>query len=221
MPLVPAELQLLLEQGHAAMLQNQQHLLAPSYRDRIYRAIGSEDDYHAKRVRGWLGLLTAQKVLPIWKQAWFRSGLAKLPWPDDIPQPEHLLQHTEAVLVGSADIEIAEAAMQASEAWLLQLDSTAVGLNLPITGFFAGLASVKALLEALGYHPFVGGEPWISADYSDTFDLDLESSDAAKWAAYAWAGREVDSDSNIVKRKEFWEWWLREAIPTAWHMVHG
>jgi len=41
--------------------------------------------------------------------------------------------------------------------------------------------------------------------------------DSSFFAAAAYAGGAVwDSDSDSLKRREFWEWWLNEAVPMAW-----
>ena len=45
---------------------------------------------------------------------------------------------------------------------------------------------------------------------------DSGRSDTALWAATAYAGGIYQGKPDIIKRREFWTWWVHEAIPTAW-----
>ncbi|MCB8925479.1 MAG: hypothetical protein H6652_07595 [Ardenticatenaceae bacterium] len=95
----------------------------------------------------------------------------------------------------------------------------------------AFLAAKSALDEALGWDVFRNAVIDASTSNSDLKWI----GDTAKWAAIAYAGGEWTEfeeqdpsdfspqgnwnySSTIVrsKRKEFWEWWCSEVIPTAW-----
>ena len=53
-------------------------------------------------------------------------------------------------------------------------------------------------------------------------DLDPENLDYSYCAAAAFAGGTVWNDSSSASRRlEFWQWWLTEAVPAAWHSQLG
>lgn len=86
----------------------------------------------------------------------------------------------------------------------------------PGNAFYAFDAAKKSIHEALS-DDFLGRVPgW--ERYSDNH-LPRFTCDAASSAMIAYAGGGEDCDgerpSNPKMRKEFWDWWLIEAIPTA------
>jgi hypothetical protein len=46
--------------------------------------------------------------------------------------------------------------------------------------------------------------------------LDIWSCDTALWACLAWADDPVTYPERIERRRNFWSWWLSEALPRAW-----
>lgn len=52
--------------------------------------------------------------------------------------------------------------------------------------------------------------------YMTDMELDPWTSDSALYAAAAIAGAVWDPNSSDEKRKVYWEWWLSEAIETAY-----
>jgi hypothetical protein len=48
-------------------------------------------------------------------------------------------------------------------------------------------------------------------------DIDEHEQDTAFYAACAAAGGPIWSpNTDSIKRRAFWEWWLMDAVPTAW-----
>lgn len=202
--LLPLQLQQAIEQAEAAMAFNEKHTLAPFYRQAIYKAISSITDDKANHLCGWLALLTAQYVLPIWEQDWPNSSLAF-----------HLLDVAKAVLHGKTDADTAT--VEATRGWnqLEDLgDKAEVWSNL--SGYYAGTAAAQSLIEVLGGCPFTDVE--VNEGTSDG-DLDPGTNDAASWAVAAYAGAVWDSKCDFAKQEEFWKWWLQEAIPQAWQLA--
>lgn len=159
-------------------------------------------------MRGWLALLAARYVLQAWQSVWPENSLAT-----------HLIGVAESVL--RQDIHEEGAREQAEDAWnkLEELMITHTGLEHG-SAISAGLASVRAVFEAIGTHPFVHAPAsWLNENDTDESALDPWCTDAAKWAADAYAGQVWDQHFDPVKQKEFWQWWLFEAIPAAWHAV--
>lgn len=202
-PTVPTALHGAIEQAHHAMLQHPEHAVVPIQRQRIYRAIGSLEVLRVNSVRGWLAHITAQHVLPKWNRNMSIE-----------PSAKDLLSTLEDVLRGS--INVATARDTAEQAWS-QLEQ--FGNSPQMTddefnvAFYATTTIVQALFETIGMCSLDD----LSLSATDTDDwIDPWSSDTAKWAAIAYVGTRVEATSGSEKRREFWEWWLLEAIPAAW-----
>jgi hypothetical protein len=230
---LPTDLQKAIEDAYATLTKHPQHALLPIYRARVYAALGAVHypeeplDPHAHRTRVTLDLLTVQRVLPIWQ--------AQRP---DFPWPQRLLEMAEGVLNGSVSMEAARA--EADAVWALleegedtykgeveeeaEEDSNGVSEEEAASEIakFKGVsasallvcdAAVETLFVASGLFQF--DSPDFTEEMTDA-DVDPWSSDTAKWASTAYAGAVWDPSSDPVMRKEFWEWWLTEAVPRAW-----
>jgi hypothetical protein len=197
---IPPALARAIDDAQAAMRQDHMRELHPLHRARIYEAIGPYQSVRADQIRGRLALSTVQRVLRLRPPEATYAELA-----------DHLVTTGQAVLWGQ--VQRAAARAEANNGWEF-LDN--VGSNPRLTStqasFFATQAAVQCLLELAGDEPFAGMELANETDGT----LDPWSSDTAKWAAFAIAGRPWDTDSDAAARQEFWEWWLGEAIPTAW-----
>jgi len=124
---------------------------------------------------------------------------------------EKLIATALAVLDGSTDTDAAS--NQADKAWdWLTNDYDDRAEELGDQELCAMGAAVEALLVALGTERFGRS---INRYMTDA-ELDPFSTDSAAWAAAALAGPVWDRDSSDDKRKEFWEWWLSEAIEMAY-----
>jgi hypothetical protein len=197
MPLLPP-LADSVETAMASLTAHSDHALAPHFRHEIYQTFSLLGRPNAV---GWLGVITARYVLPIWQSERPEDSLVS----QAIDAASLLLQgHTNAIAADEL----------AGEVWdrLEQLGSTPEGFSLG-NSFYAADTAVTAIHEALGRNPFD------SADITDKdtdAELDPWCSDTALWAAAAYVGRVGDPNSDAGKRYEFWMWWLGEAIPAAW-----
>jgi hypothetical protein len=191
-----------------AMLQNPQYNLNLGYRHSIWAALGprANSSQGSKRFglqrRATLAILSARHVIPIWEGA----GLN-----DDTPH--RILIEAEQVLNGTVDVQTAD--RDFGEFWTY-MDNLASKFedSRPV---MVGYSAAKALLTALFDEKF---DPFhIDYDLTDA-DVDPYDSDAAFAAAVAYADGSIwNPDSSSTKRREFWEWWLSEAVPTAWSSV--
>ena len=200
---VPPTLRQAVERAQAALEQHPEHLLLPIYRQAIYRAFAVHDDPSQRRARALLAVLTARHVLPIWQHE----------QPDD-HLPERLLATADGVMAGQVAPAQAETIFQEAWEWLPQLRVEQWGKS---EAHHAGTAAVFALQEVLGEESFDNasiGEEETDGDY-----LDPTCSDTAMWAAAACAGPSWDRTYDVAKGREFWTWWLHEAIPLAWDSV--
>ncbi len=180
------------------------HVLNLGYRAAIWGALGSLDRHShpstdaGHRRRTLLAIKSARRVLPIWEKRWPEEK-----WPQDAIQASVQLLHIHDNQKIFLDI----------------LDRCVVGVeNLMTTDFVAAMAgqsAVLALNTALDDEYFKPEEidyKWIDGQ------LGGGDNDSASVASIAYAaGTALDPKSNPKKRLEFWEWWLKEAVPTAYH----
>lgn len=195
-------LQEILNRSHAQMVQHPQHALLPIYRRQIYDILNNEPTTRGLRVYEKLAILTAEYVLPLWQDAVLTDILPKLVL-------EAARQHLQGTLDLGSATQVAGNAWEKLERYG-QVSTAAISSQ----AFHAGQAAVEALFATLGRPPFDNVQ--LNEDDTDAA-LDPWCSDPALWAVTAYAGGVWDQQSDANKRREFWEWWLMEAIP---HVVY-
>ena len=53
-------------------------------------------------------------------------------------------------------------------------------------------------------------------------DIDPDDMDASFFAASVYANGAVwNLESGPLLRREFWEWWLKQAVPLSWNSISG
>jgi hypothetical protein len=190
---LPTELQDVIEQALATIQVDQGFELRPYYRQKIYLALGS-------RVRGCLAMLVVRHILPIWKQQ----------HPED-PRPDDLLKIINDVLHGV--LTTGDGQLIAIEKWnkhVEQIENDPRDFD-EVDDVLSVLdAAIEALFESSSLYRIDSAH--VTQQDTDN-DLDDTCSDTAHWAEIA-VTRNFKSDVN--KRRLFWEWWLQEAIPSAW-----
>lgn len=199
--MVPASLQHLLDISIDAVRAHPQHALVPIRRWQLYAYLGSVSNETGRRRRARLALLSAYHVIPIWREE----------RPED-DRAERLLILAENVLQNTVDVKAAGEEAEKEWHWLIDDDGGRYE-KLSSAVYFAFGAVVQAEFAALE------GDSWdnyrFTEDETDA-DVDIWSSDTAKWAVNAIAGPVWEPNSDNTKRLEFWTWWLTEAIPAAW-----
>lgn len=214
---LPASAQALRDQLLTLMRNDLNHHITPLQRHELLQTFDIPHQ-HAPVVnhfRGWLGILTARYVLPIWHAA--------LPiWteiPQDIPDnnllPDQLITLAENVVAGITDLQAAW--QEVNDQWYvvgtIGDEFTAHRDDVPLVTYYACDTALRALYEALNTD-FLGQLPG-RADYTDETMPD-EWRDSASSAVVAYAGGGEAEAVDVLKRRLFWEWWLQEALPTAW-----
>jgi hypothetical protein len=203
------------------------HRLAPQRRRQIYDALLRSADPAVQQSQGWLAVLAARRVLPLFEQA----------FPDD-SLPREILDAAVGVLQGSVDdaraAEIEDEGYHASgNAWGYdELEEITWPASL------AADASYHALKEARGfqslnhlecYHtvgtvtsPFQDDtvfspepEPIRGDTWPDEEVCTVDDTDTAAAAAVSSSCRDDGPVCDPEKLQAFWTWWLVEAIPTA------
>ena len=201
-------------------------------RQALYESLGSYSDPIVRRTRGWLAVLAARKVLPIFQRY---CPLEEL--------PAQLIQTSaDLIELKVSAIEAADVEDHGYHALGHSLGTDAVSDRYFENAHLAALAAYKSLLETSGLedpfsnaelhvkgtgsfaslHSFAGPgkspeEGWISAvDWND-HDWGLTAQgDTAGTAAIAFSCSEDATDCDPVRLQEFWTWWLTEAVALAW-----
>ncbi len=200
---IPIKLQHLIEEKLGLVRGDSLHQLRPYFRNQIYDLMRSEDSLIGNESVIWLQILAAQHVLSIG-----RSIL-----PKDY-NPELLIQTAKDILSDKVSLDFAET--QLDRAWKIQVGVKLEGApQIYLNAHNAFEASLQALAWAIEIPHY------LEFDENETdWDWLDPSSDAAIWAAASYAGSVWDTAYNLIKGKEFWEWWLTEAIPQAWNLAH-
>jgi len=197
MPLPEAVTQAI-AQAREALDRNPRSDLNRGYRHVIWAALGPRDEQGRHR-RARLAIISAQRVLPIWERT----------WPKD-RKPHEVLALAEHVLRGRADQTAAKRQRDEAFAYMDALSDRSRN-KIPVS---AGYSAVQALSTALWDEFFDPAD--INVELTDDH-VDPEERDAAYFAALVSAnGPPWDDHSDPNRRREFWEWWLREAVSAAW-----
>jgi hypothetical protein len=199
MPDLPKELTQAIKKQYETLLKNKEgELILLPGRKKIWAAIGPKNDIgHVRRAK--LSISCAERVLSIWNRVFC-----------DEKGPEHILQSTQSYLQG--EIDESELRAHIGSLW------TALD-NLMYEGDFlieinAGYAAASAASTA------ISDDKYDEANIDDSTldeDLDPYEWDAGYFASIAYAGGPPGADSSDSdKRREFWSWYLNNAVPNAW-----
>jgi hypothetical protein len=165
--------------------------------------LGLLDDPVARRRRVALDSAAARHAIPVWEDVWYDDG--------DPSSPPALLNKAERVLNGEPfEPEDYTEALETC-GWTEVIDLVGRDVVAQERAADAVRAAVATLRTAARQDPFLT----LPMDESTRdSDIDEEGADAARWAAMATSAdiRGID----IRACREFWEWWLWEAVPSAW-----
>ncbi len=198
---IPQQLAEKIAAASDALDKNPQGELRLHFRRQIWAALGPHlrDNENQPRGTGWrrrtrLAILCVQHILPLWQNAFTR---------DD--RPEQMLAMAEKLLKGEQTSE--EALKQQNEFFAELGDIPDEQLPSACTGY----ASVQAVTVAA-----------VDQDDDDTLDETDQDLDAYMWDSSYYASMAAangDSslpDSSISRRRDFWRWWLDQAVPQAY-----
>jgi hypothetical protein len=148
-----------------------------------------------------LALLSIQHVLPLWEKA----------RPFD-RAPHLLLEKAEKILAG---VLTGQQVDEMNLPGWTYMDN--VGYKVPYADsswVLVGYGAIKVVDVAVRDENFDPTQinPQLTDDHLDPYDLDVAPTAAAAYAdGFRW-----DSESDPQKRRQFWQWWLTEAVPKAW-----
>lgn len=184
--------------------------LPSGYRLAVWLALGpNKTSQIIKDNPGWLrrihlGILTTKHVLPIWQKRFPRSRL-----------PYKILAQIDTILENGA----VDTNKDYDEDFTYAADNFMDNHQGRHTQYSVGVAycACQALWITVGDTEIFPDH----IDYTLNDDKrDPDSQDPAYYAAMALAeGRVGESKAYKDKRRAFWEWWLDEAVPSAWNAV--
>ncbi len=204
----------------------------PGYRYAIYAAMGPRletitptlqrpelgiyavSDTSGVRRRAWLGILTVRKVLPIWESLWPIAHVGK----DNYPH--RFLAFAEGAFSGVYSYEFLKEQL---DTWYKVEFSDSRYKMIERHIGDSNVASRICNMEHCAYTALcvvISDEDFdpVNIDFREQ-DLDPWTFDVAHHASVAYAGEVWAPTLDIHKNREFWTWWLDEAVPTAYSMV--
>jgi hypothetical protein len=246
---LPSSLYVPLDEARMAMEEHPGHHLAPYYRTRIYQVLMRDRNPFIKAknggARGWLAVLSAEKVLPVFEHGSFRV--------EDIPKgklelPSQLLDLSKRVMhndISPSQALQEAAALDAHQEFNMMLnESNYDPEGFPVNAIMAGLAAATALGEACGLddlsllqgderrrwlsEPIRGKTSQVERDSAQAFSQDdpidetfvlKVNPDAAAYAAVAYSCGINSTKCDPQRLRGFWTWWLTEALPKAWKLT--
>lgn len=223
---VPSDIQTLVDDGLAAMYAHPEHHYDWRRRRNMYRYMHDHYGKLGHEVHGWLAVLAAEQVLPIFIATFPEDSL-----PDQlVRRARQFMQKVPPAQCEAVD-ELQEAGYQATGIDCMTWRST-----IAYNAEYAGNAAYKALLEACGIHHLLNDtEQLIWGQCVQQFHLpqnmtpdevtDCEIAhlaafcDTAGTAAIAMACTKEQFHLDHDRLKAFWEWWTTTAMIEAWAHV--
>jgi hypothetical protein len=197
---MPKALEEALAKAKKILKENKEGRLPRQARIEIWRAMNEpEGQKVGQKRRAALALSLAEKVKHFWNDT----------FPGDYRVDDLLLTALNVLNGGEDDHEklYDEANDFSRRIFDLMTDESR------FVGTYAGHAAISALFVAMSDEAY---------DYEperDDYDLDAEDLDTSFQAAMAYGGGDVGEKAyNIEKRREFWQWYLDEAVPNAYKL---
>ena len=220
---MPASITARIAEALAALYRHPERALLPWYRYAIYTALAPDSHADGQAARVWLDIIAVQHVLFCWQP--YTHG-----WPKTWLQPAQLLALAEQLVRTAADRSQARTAVNRAQALADVAGEEASSPH--YCSWCVYEAALRALCSAWGYSQLcvardAGGAPFGALSSTD---------DASAYAVIAVAsgtwqplgagtlggdrGRwDWQTEEAQLRRAVFWEWWLRDAVPAAWHMA--
>jgi hypothetical protein len=211
--MIDAELRQLIGNCLEEVAKSSSHSLAPISRRAIYEYLRSKAANH-DRARAYLDYLSVLKIRPLIDD--YHDYIHEY----DVDRNISLIQ---SLIEGSGSREKGLAmADNLSDKLMREIDESSEEMgdefggelvNRDFNPEFIPFAILEALYCSCGVYRF---DDVIVRDNMRDTEFDVWSSDTARWAMLAYCGDELSGVSNLKRRREFWLWWLNEAVPVAY-----
>jgi hypothetical protein len=200
--LIPHDLSEAIRLSSEALRQNSAGELPLYDRRRIWKAFGEreKDSSGSPTGAGWqrrcyLAVLCVQHVLPLWQSVYMSDE-----------RPQQMLKITDQLMQSAYD---SDKALQEQQSFFDELGDAA---NENISAACVGYASVQAVTVATVDLDDDNFDP-VETDH----DLDAYQWDTSYYASMAAAGGDIFVEgSNVERSVAFWNWFLNQAVPTAY-----
>ncbi len=195
-------MQEILDEAIKFMEKDANHDLPLGYRRAIWSELGpyinhskpQESKGHRRRVM--LAISTVRHVLPVWEKFWIEDYT-----------PHDLLAVTEGILAGHITRKVAEEELWNTEPYLEELQTSDESRWAVMVGYSA-LGALSLAIQDINF-----SKEGINYSIRDA-DVDPYEKDNAYDAVVAYADGPIwEIKSESIKRKAFWEWWLKDAVP--------
>jgi hypothetical protein len=200
---LPDDLTRALEEAKAGLVVHPHAELVLPKRKKIWAAMGPvviTKRNRAKmtpglRRRTALAIVTAEHVLPIWERHW------------DSKDPHRMLEVVRAYVRDEMSWRDARDEQTRFLGALYNANTDEISEDI-FHFVYVGYAAVDAVATALKD---------MDCEDDGTLDEDLDSWDGSFWACSAYSGDfPWEARSDMGRRREFWEWYLDEAVPLAY-----
>jgi hypothetical protein len=208
---IPFALADVIEKALIAVENNPDGNLNLGYRQAIWAKFGARLDLDvpesklAHKKRTILAIQAVKRSLFLWEEK----------YPED-KTPYQIIDQIEKVLQGIIAFDTEEGLTQYDEFWCY-FDNKSSGDPAAAESFQISIGYAAALCFYVAFIDENFDENYIDVNLEDAEDP--YEMDVAQIVSIAYADGGVgDPNSNKLKRKEFWQWWLTEAVPQAWNM---
>jgi hypothetical protein len=199
------EVKKLTKLAYEGMIANPKFDLALHYRRRLFAAFGPRVNYtegekftqpHIARIN--LSIMVANKVLPIWFESFSDDDL-----------PVQAINHIHTYLRGDVTKEDYLNVYNRLKKHFEMMECEMESKQLQIA---SGFAALSAMMVAIYDENFGSEEDNLGVDEQT---IDPDELDTTFYAATSYSNGTIwDEDSNSDKRKDFWTWYLNNAIPS-------
>jgi hypothetical protein len=215
---MPGHITVRVEEALAALYRHPERALLAWYRYAIYTALAQGAPLRGYAARAWLDVIAVQHVLFCWQAD--RRG----PWSRLWPQPAQLLALAEEVMAGRADHAALGRLLDRAQALADVAGEDATSPR------YCTWCVYEAALRALNSAWLCDQLGQGAADAPPAAQTGC-ADDASMYAAIAVSGGswyptrggvgrwDWQTTDARLRRAVFWEWWLRDAVPAAWHKV--
>lgn len=211
---LPSELSAALRTASTALSQDPDGRLSLPHRRRIRQLFGpflqndeEQPEGPGYRRRARLSILCVQYVLPVWDAAHLDANDLNTNDTENI-SPQQMLEVAEGVLAGQVS---QQQARQANRRFSSVVEG--ILMNTPAAAY-VGYASIDAVGVAFhdddsGASPEEEDDDLTPDEWDDSYRADLAAS----------GGEPGEDNSSNQRRREFWQWYLEQAVPQAYESV--
>lgn len=210
---LPKQTQKLIDHYLEEVRLDPQHNIKASDRFKLYESFGPT---FVDQVLGWLAVITVKKVLYVWERVKEQVDAD----PNLLTTPQEIIETCEKLLSNSINIDSVRDNYSDY--------NTGLGIQHIVT--FDVANSYKAAYGALELIMFGSRivNPSFKSNNGEVYDSNADFAERAI-AAYAsidpnppgdfWDAGISSLSFDLLRRLEFWQWWLTEAIPQAWELA--